>query len=186
MRSDVSFRNFSDKWKRRILKGRLLDYYAPPGMELKEEKTLFSVGMSLSVLYSLLYYGVRYADQLEKLYWKNGIERSLIPGAVMPDFVEILGEALLGFGIVSALMVAGAVMHYSYHYHESKSIYTMRRLPKTWEIHRRCLTLPLCGMGISLIFAFVCLMIFYMIYMTLTPDICLTPNQWQKLWSVIL
>lgn len=163
-----------------------LSRYAPPGMELKEEKTLFSVGMVLSVLFSLLYYGNRYFDQLEKLYWGNGAQWTVIPGAVMPDFVEILGDALLGFLIVSALMVAATVMHYAYHYHESKSIYTMRRLPETLELHRRCLTLPICGLAISMAAAFLFLLAFYAVYMTMTPDICLTPNQWQKLWSVIL
>ena len=102
----------------------------------------------------------------------------------MIDFVEILGEGLLGFLIVSALMIAAAVMHYVYHFHESKSIYTMRRLPSRWELHRRCLTLPAVGLVISAITAMIFLVAFYAIYMNMTPDVCLTPGQWQKIWSV--
>ena len=105
-------------------------------------------------------------------------------GAIMIDFVEILGEGLLGFLIVSALMIAAAVMHYVYHFYESKSIYTMRRLPSRWELHRRCLTLPAVGLVISAITAMIFLVVFYAIYMNMTPDVCLTPGQWQKIWSV--
>ena len=102
----------------------------------------------------------------------------------MPDFVEILGKGLLGFLIVSTLMIAAAVMHYLYHFHESKSIYTMWRLPNRWELHRRCLTLPAVGLAISAVAAMLFLLLFYAVYMNITPDVCLTPGQWQKIWSV--
>ena len=161
-----------------------LSRHAPPGMELKEEKTLFTVGMSLSVIFSVFYFGSRYSSALSDLYWRNGSIRTLKDGAIMIDFVEILGKGLLGFLIVSALMIAAAVMHYVYHFHESKSIYTMRRLPSRWELHRRCLTLPLVAIAIYLIMAFAILLILYTAYMKITPDVCLTPGQWQKIWSV--
>ena len=163
-----------------------LSRHAPPGMETKEEKTLFTVGMVLSALFSLWYYGVRYSDELARLYWINGSVRTLKNGALMPDFVEILGIALIGFQIVAALSIAAAVMHYMYHFHESKSIYTMRRLPKWWEIHRRCLTLPLCALASAGLAAFLFLLGFFAVYMLVTPEICLPPDQWQKIWSVLL
>lgn len=162
---------------------RDLSYHAPAGMELKEEKTIFTVGIVMSVVVSLLIFGIEFADQMEKLFWKDGADRTVIPGAVMPDFADILGEALLGFKVVAALMIAAAVMHYAYHFHESKSIYTMRRLPSVWELHRRCLTLPVCGIVISLATAFVVLLILYAVYMGLTPKVCLMPGQWQKIWG---
>ena len=161
-----------------------LSRHAPPGMELKEEKTLLTVGMSLSMIFSAFYFGSRYSNALSELYWRNGTIRTLKDGAIMIDFVEILGEGLLGFLIVSALMIAAAVMHYVYHFYESKSIYTMRRLPSRWELHRRCLTLPAVGLVISAITAMIFLVVCYAIYMNMTPDVCLTPGQWQKIWSV--
>ena len=161
-----------------------LSRHAPPGMELKEEKTLFTVGMSLSMIFSAFYFGSRYSNALSELYWRNGTIRTLKDGAIMIDFVEILGEGLLGFLIVSALMIAAAVMHYVYHFYESKSIYTMRRLPSRWELHRRCLTLPAVGLVIIAITAMIFLGASYAIYMNMTPDVCLTPGQWQKIWSV--
>ena len=102
----------------------------------------------------------------------------------MPDFTEILDRSLWGFlvAIIAALALIG--VHYACHYQDSKSIYTMRRLPNRWELHRRCLTLPLLAAAVYLILAFVILLIFYAVYMNLTPDVCLTPGQWQKIWSV--
>ncbi len=165
---------------------RELSYYAPAGMELKQEKSVFTIGMVMSSLFSLLIFGNQFSDCLEKLYWKNGAERSVIPSAVMPDFVEIFGDSLLGFKVVAAFMIAVAVMHYLYHFHDSKSIYTMRRLPSVWELHRRCLTLPICGIIISFVTAIAILLICYGFYAGLTPKICLMPGQWQKIWEWML
>lgn len=163
-----------------------LSYYAPPGMELEQEKKIFIIGMVLSLLFGFLIYGIEFSDCLEKLYWKNGAERCVIPGAVMPDFTVILGGSLMGFDIVFALMIAAAVMHYGYHTGISKSIYTMRRLPSRWELHRRCLTLPICGMVISKVTAFVVLLICYGFYVGLTPRECILSGQWEKIVRLLL
>lgn len=165
------------KWKKEI------SYYAPAGMELKQEKTVFIIGMIMSSVFSFGFFGIVFSDCLEKLYWKNGADRSVIPGAMMMNFTEIFGEALLGFKVVVALMIAAAVMHYAYHFAESRSIYTMRRLPSVWELHRRCLTLPICGIIISLMTAFAILLICYGFYVGLTPKECIIPGQWQKIWN---
>lgn len=163
-----------------------LTYYAPPGMELKQEKKIFVTGMILSSLFSLMVFGIKFSDCLEKLYWKNGAERTVIPGAMMTNFVELFGEAFIGFKVVFALMIAAAVMHYTYHFLESKSIYTMRRLPSVWELHRRCLTLPVGGMIISKGTAFLIVWICYGFYVGLTPAECVMSGQVQKIWEWIL
>ena len=163
-----------------------LTYYAPPGMELKQEKKIFVTGMILSSLFSLMVFGIEFSDCLEKLYWKNGAERTVIPGAMMTNFVELFGEAFIGFKVVFALMIAAAVMHYTYHFLESKSIYTMRRLPSVWELHRRCLTLPVGGMIISKGTAFLIVWICYGFYVGLTPAECVMSGQVQKIWEWIL
>ena len=163
-----------------------LSYYAPPGMELEQEKKIFIIGMILSSLFSFLLFGIEFSDCLEKLYWKNGAERSVIPGAMMTNFVDLFGDAVIGFKIVVALMIAAAVMHYTYHFWESKSIYTMRRLPSVWELHRRCLTLPICGIVVSMVTAFAILLICYGFYVGMTPKECLLPGQWQKIWEWLL
>lgn len=161
-----------------------LSRHAPPGYDLKAEKGLFIAGMVLSILYSLFAFGNRFSNHLAELYWINGSTKTLKAGAIMPDFVEILDGTLVGFFVLSACFLAQIAAHYVYHYQGSKSIYTMRRLPNRRELHRRCLTLPVLAAAIFLIMAFVFLLIFYADYMIVTPDVCLTPDQWQKIWSV--
>lgn len=163
-----------------------LSYYAPPGMELKQEKKIFVIGMVLSSLFSFLIFGIEFSDCLEKLYWKNGAELTVIPGAMMTNFTELFDNAMIGFEVVFGLMIAATVMHYCYHFLESKSIYTMRRLPHVWELHRRCLTLPFCGIVISKVTSFVILLICYGFYVGLTPKECLLSGQWEKIIRLLL
>lgn len=158
---------------------------APPGLELKIEKRVFGWGMVLAVLFSLSFF-IHFFNELERLlYWRNGAERTLRPNAVMPDFVEVLGNALLGFVILALCMAAFILVHYAYHHQGSKSIYLMRRLPNRWELHRRCITLPLAAVLLCLAAGFLLLLIYFAVYMRATPAVCLTPGQWRKIWSVI-
>ena len=161
-----------------------LSRHAPLGFRVQEEAKGFLGGCFGATAFSLITFIAKFSDALDRLYYKNGENRTLIPGAIMPDFTEILDRSLWGFlvAIIAALALIG--VHYACHYQDSKSIYTMRRLPNRWELHRRCLTLPLLAAAVYLILAFVILLIFYAVYMNLTPDVCLTPGQWQKIWSV--
>ena len=161
-----------------------LSRHAPPGYDLRAEKGMFIGGMALSILYALFTFGSRFSNQLTELYRVEGTVRVLKDGAIMPDFVEILDGTLTPFWLLSVCFLAQIVSHYAYHFNETKSIYTMRRLPNRRELHRRCLTLPVLAAAIFLIMAFVFLLIFYADYMIVTPDVCLTPDQWQKIWSV--
>lgn len=159
-----------------------LSRYAPLGMSLKTELGLFCGGMSYSIIHSLFFF-VRYMDARSDLYDWHLDKCQLIPNAVMPDFVTLLGSAFYGFGILSLCMLCFAVYHYFYHYQESKSVYLMRRLPDKKEWHRRCLTLPIGAIIICVLTAFLLLVIFFAVYMICTPQECLTPGQWQKLWQ---
>ena len=159
-----------------------LGRYAPLGMSLKTELGLFVGGMAYSIIFSLFFL-IRYMDARSDLYeWHLGIAYR-IPGAVMPDFVTLLDDKLHGFGLLALCMVGFAAYHYLYHYQGSKSTYLMRRLPNKMEWHRRCLTLPVAAILLCALTAFLLLLIFFAVYMFCTPQECLTPGQWQKLWQ---
>lgn len=160
-----------------------LSRYAPPGLDLKPEKRVFVWGMGLSTLFSLFFLS-EFASQRAGLYWTFGAKPTLRPDAVMLDFVDILHPFLMGFLILALCMAAFIPIHYAYHHQGSKSVYLMRRLPDRWERHRRCWTLPLCGVLLCLAAAFVLLLIYFAIYMLATPKACLMPGQWRKIWSV--
>lgn len=129
---------------------------------------------------------MRYFNAHSNLYGYEGTKRVLLTDAVMPDMGTLIGSALVGFLIIALCMLAMIVYHYAYHLQDSKSIYLMRRLPNRWELHRRCLTLPLLAIVICLLVAVILLLIYYGIYTIATPGECLTPHQWQKIWSVLL
>ncbi|MBE6991486.1 MAG: hypothetical protein E7430_02765 [Ruminococcaceae bacterium] len=160
--------------------------HAPPGIKLEWEKQFFVVGWVGSALVSLGF-PVKYFNLYSDLYFYSapGV-RELDVTRVMPDFYEILGGCLRFYIIFAVCMLLLIVYHYAFHYLGSKSIYTMRRLPNKWELHRRCLTLPIASALILLISAAVTLLLWFGIYMLCTPEQCLMPDQWTKLWEAIL
>lgn len=161
-----------------------LTEYSPPAMDLKPEKRVFIWGIIISNIYSLLYYFTNYTDALRNLYEYIYGKRVLIENAVMPDFRSLLGYSFIGFWIVAAAMAGFIIYRYAYYRQGSMSIYLMKRLPQKYEIHKRALTLPIIVILLSLINAFVLLMIYYSVYMLATPKTCLSPDQWQILWRL--
>lgn len=163
-----------------------LTRYAPPGIKLEWEKQFFVSGWIMSALYSCGFL-IRYFELRSDLYvYRSAGVRELDPARVMPDFYEILDGCLRFYIIFAVCMLLLIVYHYAFHYMGSKSIYTMRRLPNKWELHRRCLTLPIASALILLIPAAVTLLLWFAIYMLCTPEQCLMPYQWTKLWEAIL
>lgn len=171
-----------------LMKKQKLDLtrWAPPGLNLKPEIKFFAAGLVLAVLYSFLFFE-RYLSARADLYIYSysSSTRVLLPDAVMPDFYILLEHYWAGLAVLAVCMLALIIYHYVYHRQDSKSIYLMRRLPSRWELHRRCLTLPLIAILICLLTAIILLLLFYGTYNVFTPKECLMPHQWQKLWSVI-
>jgi len=156
--------------------------YAPPGFDLTFDRTLFGCGMVVAFLYSMRFFE-RFSDMHRVLYevW-TGTEKTLREGAEMADFSFVLGRSLFLFYILAFAMLATAALHYSYHRQGSRSIYLMKRLPSRWELHRRCLTIPIVAAAICLLTAFVLMLFYFWYYMVATPEQCLTPDQWEKIW----
>lgn len=158
---------------------------SPPGYKLRQEGAVFIWGLVSALIYSFGFLW-RYCDARNGLYNYLGGKKTLLPDAVMPDMIELLGSALAGFFVLALCMLAMIIFRYAYHRQGSKSIYLMRRLPSKAELHRRCLVLPILAALACLLLAAAVLLGFYGIYMTATPKECLMPDQWQKIWSVLL
>ncbi|NCB51178.1 MAG: hypothetical protein EOM54_04760 [Clostridia bacterium] len=155
----------------------------PAGIDYGLELRWIGAGLLVSLFYSLRF-ADSYTMQSASLYIMKGAEKVLRAGAVMTDFVYVLGDSLAGFMILALCMLAVLVWHYAYHYRGSKSIYLMRRLPNRWELIRRCVTLHAVATAACFLAAFVLLLCYYAFYMWVTPEICLKPGQWQKIWPV--
>ncbi len=163
-----------------------LSRHAPPGINLGSEKTAFFWGLGLSTCWSfsfLVSFSNAYSNLFEPKSFGSS-ETVLRDGAIMENFRKLLGSSLLGFAILAVVMLALVIYHYAYHRQGSKSIYLMRRLPKRFELHRRCWTLPIVSVLICAAAAFILLCIYYWIYMAITPDVCLMPGQWDMIWRL--
>ena len=175
--------------KKTLAKGdiiTLLTPYAPAGFPIYQEIKIFFLALGISAIYSLGFL-IRYLDARADLFettWSG--QKVIIAGARMPEMTSLLHNAFLGFLLMGLLALAGIFYHYLFHSQGSKSIYLMKRLPNPMELHKRCITLPLIGILISLITALLLFLIYYGIYFIFTPKVCLPTASLTILRSVIL
>lgn len=151
-----------------------LSRYVPLGLDGRKEANWLLAGLGGAALAAFIRFFVAYFDALGSLYQhKLGGGRQLIPGAVMTGFSQLMLGCELGFLLICLAMAALAAYHYYYHTLGSKPIYLMRRLPQHWELHKRCLGIPVTG-ALGAMALLGCLSIlFYLIYRFCTPAQCL-------------
>ena len=159
-----------------------LSKYAPPGYDFKFDKTFFFAVIGIATGLSFSYF-FRFWSEKNSLYEYYLGEKTLIPGQVMPDFIEIFSGSLGGYFVLSLTMLLLIAVRYSYYYQHSKSIYLMKRLPTRFEMHRRCIIVPVIAALLCVAAAFLVLLLYFGHYMIFTPDACLTPGQWAKIWK---
>lgn len=163
---------------------RWLAARVPAGFQPRSE---FLKDLALTAGVSILYLLVFAADCMNRrndLYsWEGGM-RVLTPGAVMDDF----GACIQLVRWVVVVMVLWALIQginfCLYHVQKTKSIYLMRRLPDRWEFARRCWSLPLMMVGLTLVTYGLLLGISWGIYALAAPRDCIAEGQWQRLWTV--
>lgn len=146
--------------------------YAPLGINLAKEVMFFICGMTAAIFYSLLYI-LEYLSARNELYEIVNEKKVLMENAQIVSFEALLGNHLLGFVIVMLVMVGICIYHYAYHYMDSKIIYLMKRLPSKWEMHKRCIILPIAGILVAAAVMLVLWGLYYGIYLLFTPQQCL-------------
>ena len=159
---------------------------APPGAEILEQTNRYFGQLFFAVLWSLgcLFRCFSYRNQL--YYTNDGVDRYLKSEAMMPEFSYVVGTAFLALWILMLILLICIILNYHSFYQGSKSIYLMKRLPNPMELHRRCILLPALGMAGCLAVREILVIVYFAVYMLATPEGCLPPDQWQKLWSVLL
>lgn len=158
------------KWK--------AEAYFPVGVQWETRLSWIIFGYVASILYSFSYF-----HYLSESYWSLFDSKKLLPEAVMDDYKVIVDNCFVAFAILILCMLYLMVANYRYHYQGSKSIYLMRRLPKKHELCKRCFILPAAVILLTLATILLLLVVYYEIYLFVTPKQCLTPGQWQKLWN---
>ena len=168
-----------------MLKRRDLLRLFPPGFAYKRELTAAGVCLTLCFCFSLGFFA-SFQSAKAQLY-DVLLDRTLvlIPGAVMPDFCDIVLGHMKLFPAAWAASIFLACVNYAYHFQGSKSIYLMRRLPRKSELYRRCLAFPLIFATAALLLAALLMMLYLLYYMAATPAKCLAPNQFSKLLAAL-
>ena len=149
-----------------------LSRLAPLGLDGKKEGQWIVTGWVLAGLMAAIEFSNQYTDALARLYLYGGSIK-LIPGAVMTEFSLLVMGCEFGFVLLGLALGLLAVYHYSYHSQGSKPVYLMRRLPKPWELHIRCLGMPLAGIAGGLALLGLECVLFYCVYRSCTPVQCL-------------
>ena len=139
---------------------------APAGLDGKREALWIAGGLGASVLWA--------TGPLFRLLreWRRLAEPTS-GYRIMDYFSDIMGSGLAGFPVMWLCLAALAVWHYAYHRQGSRADYTMRRISSRWELHRRCLTIPVTGIVLALALARGLYQLYWWMYLTFTPPECL-------------
>ncbi len=156
--------------------------YVPLGIDAARLRSQLLLALGAGVAWSLRFLIV-FSNARSALYQQVHGRRFLVEGRIMPDFAELLQGSFWGLALVAAAMIAVAAVLYFYHYQGSRSIYTMGRLPDRWDLWRRCLSMPVWTAAACLVAAGFLTLVYFSIYMLLTPQSCLRPGQWRTLWG---
>ena len=163
-----------------------LSGYVPVGMDWERKKDNFEIWLMVAALFAMCSFMLQLVSALNVVYDYHGWSgRVLVSGAVMPDFYTTMDFVMLGYQAVGLYMLKAAYDNYGYHRQDSMSIYLMRRLPDRWELHRRCLGLPLMGVGLCVLAGLVTVVVCYGCYMVSAPQECLAPHQWEMYWRLL-
>ena len=145
----------------------------PLGLSPSREFTAFTAASVVNLLYSMTYFCWYFDYCLGGLY--KDAKRTVLhspddPYVSMLPFWDIAENSYRGFFVIGFLLIWAAWYHYHYHSQKSKSIYLMKRLPAKNELRKRCLTLPLTGLLITAATAAALTAIYYICYITMTPE----------------
>lgn len=159
---------------------KYLDKLFPPGYDREKELKQLIVSFGIVVLNSFRFF-FAYYEAYDDLYWYDGLriketgvwEKTLIPGAVIVPFQELVGQSFLFFIVFVLVLIAAAGQHYLYYRQGSKSIYLVRRIPERHYTFMTTFGITVIGLCIALITVGLLLGIFYLIYVCVTPAGCL-------------
>ena len=165
-RIEEKFREWNNKFK------RLLQSYCPPGYDLTGEYRVFWIWLVFGVIYSMQFL-INYMNAYDNLFYHSAQGRVLNMDMRMPAFRLLLEESFNGLLLGIICLAYAFTRHFNYYRKGSKSIYLMMRLKDRNILWKTYLGTP-CIYGI--IFAatgVILLVIYYMIYRFVTPQMCL-------------
>ena len=153
----------------------------PMGWPWQNEIILTAAALGLSTLTAMGLFMSRFTPALDDLYQRAyGQEPVLIPGKLVPPYPQVLGNALLGFGLVALCLILLPIGHFLWHRWGSRSDYLMRRLPRRQELAKRCVTGSALLLVITALTGLVMFGLLFLWYQAATPAGHLPPDMWAR------
>ncbi len=145
---------------------KLIKKYSPPGLDLFPE--IYALVASNLIALLGLVGPFPSSFNYYKTEWIKEVPE-------MPLFSEIITESDIGFPISAAIMICFVIYRYVY-LAKTKSIYLTKRLP-VWRVTEKlCLIVPVCYALFCIILWKLTLIIMFIFYYVLTPEIYLNQN----------
>lgn len=159
--------------------------FLPPGSNYTKTFHEIEYAILFAVIISFKFF-VSYASAWNEFrqFLKNNApaEAANLSGGYFADFGFLFSGSFVVFWIVLIALLLLIFYNYSYFYRE-KSIYVMKRLPDRMELHRRCLTVPLCSILFCLGLMAALFLLYYAFYMLITPNDWIESGQWERIFS---
>lgn len=153
----------------------------PMGWPWQNEIILTAAALGLSALTAMGLFLSRFTSALDDLYQRAyGQEPVLIPGRLVPPYPQVLGNALLGFGLVALCLILLPIGHFLWHRWGARSDYLMRRLPRRQELAKRCITGSALLLVITALTGLVMFGLLFLWYQAATPAGHLPPDMWAR------
>ena len=157
----------------------------PPGYDGESEYKRIRIFFWIAVVWSFQFF-FRYYNAYKDLFYNAssmmlstkysgmGLQHGdLLPGAKIEPFGDILAGSMLLFIPLILTVAAAGVVHYLYYNQGSRTIWLIRRLPDRKYLWKTCGLGPVFGMAVCLVTMGVLLGLYYWIYVTVTPVVCL-------------
>ena len=152
--------------------------HLPLGWEWEVTRNYLIWGHILSSLTTLIFLD-RYVDALDALYiWVEGPDgtmvRELAPNRTIAPFWSLMaGMPYMGLGIFALAAAMQVWRYYNWHTQGAMSVYTMRRLPDRFELHRRCWTQPVLSVAMEILIFAGLTVLYWLLWRFATPAACL-------------
>ena len=147
---------------------KLIKKYSPPGLDLFPEICTLIIGGILALLMLISPFASTFNHELNWAKESPG-------GRTIPYFSDIIDKGPIGFSVLSAIMICFMIYRYMYLI-KSKSIYLTRRLPIWRATEKLCLYVPVGYAFSCILIEKLALIIMFILYYILTPDIYLKHN----------
>lgn len=152
------------------------DKLVPPGLDGWREAKRLLAGLAAALAWNVWMFVTPCIEMRQRG------QRDWTNRWAVPFFSEMLRVSFLGFAPLAVWMPLLAGVHYLYHYRDGRSIYLMRRLPDRWELHRRCLFLPLAGLLAVGILSLALAVGYFFLYRWAIPEGLIPGPEWQGIW----